>query len=470
VGLGEGLLSMITPRTVAVTPDAHALERVSALDLMQLSSDAGAVPNQVGAVLVLDAGRGFDPEMAVALLGERIERVPRLRQRLTHVPVGCGRPIWVDDPLFDLARHVTVVAAPVDGDAAAVLAIAATRVTIPLPMSRPLWSATFVTGLAADRVALVVVFHHVLADGLGGLAVLAHLLDAPADESSPRRGFPQPPPTRRQLRADGWRARLAALRRLPTAMQGVQGAVRELDVARTRPAPRTSLNRPTGPHRRLATVHTDLASIRDRAHAHGATVNDVVLTAVTGALRRLLLSRGERIDEVVVSVLVAPSTAGGAGPGNRIGVMPVRLPIGGRPEERLRAVATATRARKHGTRGASATLIAPLFRLLAALGLLRWFIDHQRMVTTFVTNLAGPRDPVTFAGHTVVDMQPVSLATGNVTVAFAVLSYAGTLTMTVAADPDHVGDLDVLVAALHEELRHLSRSTERQDSTGATAS
>ena len=432
---------------------------------MQLSSDAGAVPNQVGAVLVLDVGRGFDAEVAVALVGERIERVPRLRQRLVRVPVGCGRPVWVDDPRFELSRHVTVVAAPVDGDDAAVLEIAAARVTTPLAMSRPLWSATLVTGLADGRVALVVVFHHVLADGLGGLAVLAQLLDA-SDDASSTRDFPHPPPTRRQLRADARRARLAALRRLPSGLRGVGAAVRELDLARMRLAPRTSLNRPTGPRRRLVTVRTDLAAIRALAHGQGATVNDVVLTAVAGALRRLLLVRGERLDEVVVSVLIGPSTVAGAGPGNRAGVMPVRLPTGGDPEERLRAVAAATRARKQGTRGASTALLAPLFRALAAVGLLRGFIDHQRMVNTFVTNLPGPRDPVTLAGLPVVDMHAVSLTTGNVTVAFAVLSYAGTLTMTIAADPDRLGDLDILVDGLHDEFRHLVPAIGDRDGTG----
>jgi diacylglycerol O-acyltransferase / wax synthase len=225
-------------------------------------------------------------------------------------------------------------------------------------MSRPLWSATFVTGCADDRVALVAVFHHVLADGLGGLAVLAQLVDSPAVAASAR-GFPQPPPTRWQLRADARRARLAALRRLPTGLRSVRAAGRELDLAGMRPAPRTSLNRPTGPRRRLVTVRTDLTAIRALAHARDTTVNDVVLTAVTGALRRFLLRRGERLDEVVVSVLIAPSTAGGAGPGNSAGVMPLRLPIGEDRLERLRAVAAATRARKQGTRGPQPRCLPP---------------------------------------------------------------------------------------------------------------
>lgn len=84
----RGGASMATPDVVVPTPVGRRVERVSALDLMQLSADAGSVPNQVGAVLVLDAHHGFDADAAVALLGERIERVPRLRQRLVRVPVG----------------------------------------------------------------------------------------------------------------------------------------------------------------------------------------------------------------------------------------------------------------------------------------------------------------------------------------------------------------------------------------------
>ena len=449
------------PAGAAVT---RPIRRVSALDLMQLSTDAGAVPNQVGAVLMLDARGGIDPVAAVALLGRRIDGVPRLRQRLHPVPVGCGRPIWVDDPRFDPAEHVRVVIAPGDGGEAALLELAAARVTTPLPRSRPLWSATLVTGLAGARAALIVVFHHVLADGMGGLAVLARLLDAPVEVASAQ-PFPQPPPTRRQLRADARRTRWAALHRLPSGLREVRAAAHELSIGRMERAPRTSLNRPTGTHRQLALVHTDLATVRDLAHERGATVNDVVLTAVTGAVRRYLRGRGEQLDEVVVSVPIAPTTGGGADPGNRHGVMPLRLPTGGRPEERLAAIAAITRARKHGTRGASAALLAPVFRLLAAMRLLRWFIEHQRMVTTFVTNLPGPREPVTLAGLPVTGLHLVPLATGNATVAFAVVSYAGTLTVTVVADPDHV-DLDDLVAALRDEIDHLAPAVEHPDTSG----
>ena len=153
---------------------------------MLLASDVGPVPMQAGAVLMLDAGPDFDLAAAKATLAARITAVPRLRQRLVRAPLGCGRPIWVDDRAFDIEAHVRSVPCQPPGDEAALLELVTAIATRPLPWSRPLWSATFVTGLASGRVALIVVFHHVLADGIGGLAVLASLVDsAPGAASAP---------------------------------------------------------------------------------------------------------------------------------------------------------------------------------------------------------------------------------------------------------------------------------------------
>jgi diacylglycerol O-acyltransferase / wax synthase len=438
-----------------------APERASPLDLMQLSTDAGQVPNQVAAVLRLDATSGFDLAAAQQLIGARLDAVPRLRQRLTPTPFGGGRPIWVDDPRFDLAVHVTAKPCPAPGDEASLLGLAAQVVTTPLASNRPRWSATFVTGLAHDEVALVLVFHHVLADGLGGLTALSRLVDGEVVRSV--EPFPRPPPSRRALRRDAMVERWRSLRRLRATGATLRAGSRELSVGRPRLAPRTSLNRPTGPHRRLALARADLAAARTIAHANGATVNDLVLTVVAGASRTLLAHRGEDLDELVVSVPVAPPASvpregDRARPqlGNRVGVIPVRLPTRGEPEVRLRAIAAITHRRKGATRGASGTVLAPMFRLLGALHLLRPFIDHQRLVNTFVTDLAGPPRPITFGGRRVTDVFAVSLATGNATVAFAVLSYAGVLTITVVADPERVPDLPVLVDALQDQLDALT--------------
>jgi hypothetical protein len=178
-----------------------------------------------------------------------------------------------------------------------------------------------------------------------------------------------------------------------------------------------------------------------------------------GALATLLHHRNEPAPaRLVVSVPVsARTTAGSAQLGNRVGAIPVALPTGGVPSARLRAVAAITRTRKTTTPGASAALLRPLFRTLAATHLLGWFLNRQRLVNTFVTNLRGPTEPMTFMGARVGEVIPVSGTYGNVTVSFAVLSYAGTLVLAVVTDPDAVPDIDVLTAALRQELNALTR-------------
>jgi diacylglycerol O-acyltransferase len=434
---------------------AAVIERASPADLMGLASDAGSAPMQVGAVLVLSSGPDLDIAAVRALMADRVRSVPRLRQRLVETPPGCGRPVWVDEPDFDIGNHVRHLACPPPGDEQTLLALAAAVVTTPLSRARPLWSAVFVTGLADHAVGLVVIFHHVLADGIGGLAALGALVDeAPGPPSRP---FPAPAPTRRRLAADAWVGRARALTRLPQAWPAARRALAELGVRRPARAARCSLNRPTGARRQLAVVRADLAAVRAAAHRHGGTVNDVMLTALTGALSTLLHARGETVDHIVVSVPVSARTSATAARlGNEVGVMPVVLPAGGDARCRLRQVATETRTRKTRTPGGSAALLAPVFRTLAACGVLRLFVDHQRLVHTFVTNLRGPDRLLRFNRATVSTVIPVTPTTGNVTVAFAVLSYAGTLTITVTADPDRMPDLPVLVAALRANLSALT--------------
>jgi diacylglycerol O-acyltransferase / wax synthase len=439
------------------------VERASPADLMQLATDVGPAPMHVGAVLVLGSGPGFSVQQAQRLLGERVHAVPRLRQRLRRAPPGCGRPFWADDPAFDLRHHVRQRPCPPPGNERALLDVAAAVTGEPLPRSRPLWSATFVTGLAGGGTGLVIVMNHVLADGIGGLAVLARLVDESAGlpPGNPRgaAGFPVPAPRARALAADAWAGRARRLTHLAGGVRTIGQGLAELGGARPpRRLPPTSLNRPTGRHRRLDAVAADLAAIRGLGHAHGGTVNDVILAAIAGALRALLASRGEQLGLVTVSVPVSARRAATGGElGNQVGVMPVTLPAGGGLAARVTAIAAITRTRKTAARGTSAALLGPLFRLLAPTGLLRWYVNRQRLVHTFATSLRGPAEALTFAGVPVRDVIPIPNTTGNVTVTFGVLSYAGTLRITVLSDPGQVPDVAVLTAALHRELGSAAR-------------
>lgn len=445
--------------------DAEAwFDRIGPNDVQQLVTDVGPVPANIGALLPLDPRADVDPAEMRDVLASRLARVPRLRQRLVDAPWGGGRPVWIDDPSFDAHRLIEVVRCPDPGDLHALLDLATAVVTRPFDRQGPLWRAALVTGTSDQGLAVVLALHHVLADGLGGLAVLAGLADRPSADSdtdaetssaAPR---PRPAPSAAQLRRDAWAARRDAVLRAPRALPGILPAVAE--VARSRPgrAPRTSLNTPTGPKRRACVVEVDLRALGAAARGHGGTVTDALLAAVGGAVGDALLRRGEPVPSVIVSVPVSARRSTTTGRlGNEVGVMAVRVPTGGPIGARIARIAATTMAHKSERRGSSASLVAPAFRMLAALGVFGWLIDHQRLVTTFLTSMRGPDHPLALAGVPVRRIIPLTLAAGNVSVAFAALSYAGTLSVTVMVDPDVVPEQDALAGTLERELRALAR-------------
>ena len=228
--------------------------------MMQLASDVGPVPLQVGAILVFGPGTYLVASEVRGALADRVRSIPRLRQQFVPAPLGCGRPVWADDPGFDITRHVREVRCPPPGDQEALLQVAASVMTDPLPSGQPLWSATLVTGLAGDACALIAAFHHVLADGMGGLAVLASLVDGAG--SPPARDFPWPRPSRRDLARDAAAGRLRALRNLPAGPARLHDALAELRPGATPGAPRCSLNRQVGSRRHFSIARADLVQVR----------------------------------------------------------------------------------------------------------------------------------------------------------------------------------------------------------------
>ena len=430
-----------------------AIDRVTSDDMVSLATDVGPVPMQVGVVLVLEPKPALDPGEVVRQLGDRVRAVPRLRRALRSTPPGCGRPVWVDDPGFDVGRQTEVVACPAPGDEQALLAVAAAAVTTPLPRERPLWRITVVTDLAGGRAALIAVFHHVLADGIGGLAVLAHLVDG-APPAAPTPGFPEPSPSTAALAADAWRGRARAVGGLGRSVRRLRAAVAQLrgPGGEARPEP-SSLNAPTGPHRAFRIARSPVADLRRVAHARDATINDVVLTAVAGALHDLVHARGENVERFVLSVPMSSRTEASADAlGNEVGVVPLELPGAGPWPERLAEVVAATRAAKARPRAATGTVINPVFRTLAALRLFHRFIDRQHLVHTFTTNVHGPDEPLRLLDAPITEAVPLAVVTGNVTVSFAALSYAGDLAITVIADPDVFPDLEFLGTLLQDHL------------------
>ena len=237
------------------------IDRIGSMDLTVLATDRGSVPMNIGAILEFDTPGGPSLAAVRALLSERVPTIPRLRQRLRRVLFGGGRPVWVDDPDFAVDRHLIEREWPTPGDARQLLDLAAKLLCQRLDTDRPLWRACLVTDPVGGQAALVLVLHHVLADGLGGLAILAALADPGLP--APTRTFPQRPPQWRELAVDAAREKIRAASTLPTRLRRGLAGLRELGLGPSRPRliEKTSLNRPTSKRRRFATVTVPLADI-----------------------------------------------------------------------------------------------------------------------------------------------------------------------------------------------------------------
>ena len=433
-----------------------AVERATPGDVVTLAMDLGPMPSHVGAILRFDKIPGGDLGAMEQLIADRAGAVPRLRQRLVRAPLGCGPPVWTDDPDADAAQHVHRIECPPPGDERALLDLAVHVVTMPLPPVRPLWSAVAVTGLADGGVALLFVLHHVLADGVGGLAVLAALADgAPAPE--PRR-VARSAPTRGELAADAAVRRRQAVRRLPGGVRSLRRWLSAAGGSRPDPATACTLIGSVGRRRRYEVVRADAAPLRAVAHRHGATVNDAVLVAVSAALRDLLAARGEAVDPIAVGVPVSMRRSTTAAMlGNQEAPILVPVPVDGGVPERLKRVAATVQGGRSAATQPPPAGVATAMWWAARLGLLRRYMTHQRRMHTMVSSIHGPDERITLGGSTVASIVPLAAAeTGNVRVSFDVLAYAGGLTITVIADPDTVPDLPDLASALRRELNAIA--------------
>jgi diacylglycerol O-acyltransferase / wax synthase len=449
------------------------IDRLTALDQLMLRASE-IWPQDIGALALLDRANLLEPdgrfriEAVREAIGSRLHLVPRFRQ-VVHVPRrGLGGPLWVDAPSFDLDEHVRVLPLPAGtGEAELLLAIERLR-SRRLDPARPLWEMWFLTGLPEDRVALFVRLHHAIADGMAAMTTLAALLDtAPDAPTAPAHPWaPTRPPSARQLLADNLvrhAERLAGvfstLRRPRTTMRRLRAAwpaVREL--LAEQPGPETSLDRMVGPGRDLALIRTTLDAVKEAAHAHHATVNDVLLAVTAGGLRALLRSRREPVEGTTVRVYVPVSLrrrVRGPQQGNQIAQMAVPLALGGPdPGRRLRQIAAETARRKARIR----TPLGTLFGGRIARGLLLKAVMQQR-VNVATASIPGPRMPLYLAGARVLEVFPVLPLIANEPLGVGALSYAGAFNIAVVADRDAYPDLDVFAAGARKELHALGVST-----------
>lgn len=207
----------------------------------------------------------------------------------------------------------------------------------------------------------------------------------------------------------------------------------------------------------LTLPYGTLEAARDVAHSAGAKVNDVVLDLVAGGLRELLASRGEAVAgvELIGTVAVSLRTSSEARDlGNEVGVIAVPHPIGeGDSKRRLAMIAAATRkAKAEQHPGAVTAAVGGL----AATPVAQYLMGHQHWVNVFTTNLVGPPVPVYVLGAKILDVVPIIQVSGNVTLAFCAISYAGRLYLVVTADASANPDIDVVMLRMEQAWRLLA--------------
>jgi diacylglycerol O-acyltransferase / wax synthase len=463
-----------------VDTDHLILERLTPLDVSNLRIERHGLPMNVAALAILEGRVLLDAsgQLAVEAIRARIERrlhlAPRLRQRLYRPGVGFGPPVWVDDASFDIARHVKTRPVPAGGGEQTLLAACVELNDRPFDQAHPLWEIWLLTGAPDGHVAMLIRFHHVLADGTAALLLLGTLFDAAPGDAAPDAVESQglswtarPIPTRLELLGDALRRSVTGIRRgvhqLGHPRQALAPARtwfrQGLQLAREGRAPRTSFNRPVGRKHRVLLVRADLEQAKQVAHAHHATVNDVVLCAIAGGARALLAGRGELHRRLALKVSVAasvraPGSASQAG--NLVGILLVPLPVGEEdPVRRLEQIARATAERKR----------LPPYQP-AARFLQRWMIramNRQRRINLLMSNLPGPPQPLYFAGAKILEVFQIGVVQGNVAVQVGALSYAGQLNLDIVADAHLVPDLTVFANGMTQDLERLgARSHERQ--------
>ncbi len=452
------------------------MERLSGLELQVLLWDDFGWSGDIGAVAILDGASLLDDdgELGFDALRRRIEPrvhlVPRFRQCLYRPGRGLGWPVWVDSASFDLAEHVQVLPLDAPGDPAQLLVACQRLAQRRLDPARPLWQMWWLPGLPHRRVGLFMKMHHTIADGVAGVAAFAALLGLAADTTGPVTPpwTPAQAPSAGELLRDNLARRGQGLGRALSSLAHPASTLRRTratwpawrEFFAEQPAPRTSLNHPIGVHRRLALIGTGLEPAKQIAHAHDATVNDVVLAAVAGGLRELLRGRGEHVDQLVLRAMVPvslhPQHPGNTG-GNQAGSMVVPLPIG-EPDHvrRLHLISAETAKRKAN---AHPQMGSGVFRFAAAQRVFLHVFARQRLFNISVTNVPGPPLPLYFAGAPLLEMFPVVSLVANLTLAVAVLSYAGQLNITAVADHNGCPDLEVFAQGVRSALDDLTQST-----------
>jgi diacylglycerol O-acyltransferase / wax synthase len=456
-------------------------DTLSAMDAQFLYWDSDRTPMNMGNLCIFEGGPLTDERGAFRLddvrraIESRLHLVPRYRRKVLEVPGGFAHPVLVDDPDFDIARHVRLVALPRPGTDEQLKELYSQLHEGMLDHGRPLWEITFIEGLEGGRVGMVQKIHHAPFDGTSTVDVMELLFDATPDHHpvDPPPWRPEPVPDPLSLMGAKWGEQVSnfwkrALSQ-PTAPSSQPDPLGEMaeafqSLGAIGQPPKTSLNGPIGPRRRFDWVQTSLTEAKQiRTLAAGCTVNDAMIAAIGGGLRELLVSRGEAVDDLVLRIMVPVSLRSGPGMGDGAGNMVsgfvAPLPVcEADPVERLRRIHRSTRELKEGKQAQSIHLMtqsaeyAPASLMAAGA---RTAMEQSAFINLTVTNVPGPRRELFLLGARMLELHPMVLIGNQITVNVAVESYVDNLSIGLAADADANPDLDVLRDGIRRGLDEL---------------
>ena len=463
------------------------LDRLSPIDAGFLAQERPNTHMHIGGVILLeDGGPSYDEFLAH--IRSRLHLVPRYRQKLAEPPLETGRPVWIDDPTFNLEYHVRHSALPEPGDREALWRLLSRIFSQALDRSKPLWEVWLVEGLESGEVAIISKSHHALVDGVSGVDLATVLFDVspqPREESPSEPWVPQPEPTPAQLAAKGVEGLVRRAMELGAGAVGVVadpgGLVRRAsevgeglsEVVRTfmTPPPDTPFNVAPGPHRRYATVDAELAELKEIKDAFGGTVNDVVLTVVGGGLAHFMRERGMDTTGMELRACVPVSIRTDATKeslGNEITIMMAPLPVDeGDAIARLRRVSAEMDDLKSSKQALGAQAIASMQdfappTIFAQASRLNF---AGRMYNLLVTNVPGPQFPLYVLGHRMRRVYPIPFLAGDRALAIAIMSYDGGMNFGLLGDFDAMPDLDVVAEGIEGSLAGLLQLARRAKRT-----
>ena len=408
-------------------------------------------------------------------LESRLSLLPRFRRRLSQPRTGgFSWPTWVDEDSFDITTHVRHATLPAPGGPDELLEWLADFYSHRLDRAHPLWEMTLLDGLAEGGWAIAAKVHHCLVDGISGASVTNLILDAepqPGPEARGVLGAFQPPADHEggihgplSLLSEGARAGVDLAmhpRKLGGMLSHSRSVVELLIRDELRGAPSSSLNVQIGATRRLAEVAVPLEELKRIKRTLGGTVNDVVLAASTGGLRRLLEARRERPDPRGLRAMVPVSlrqASESLALGNRVSSLFVELPVAEPdPLERYRGTIEAAEALKGGGQSAGVETVLDLAAIAppvlhATLARLSY---APRLFNITITNVPGPQLTLYALGSRLRRIIPLVPIFAFHSVGIAVVSYDGEVVFGLAADRGSVHDLEVLAAGIEQSLAEL---------------